>query len=232
MRWIGGAARASPSGLRETAYLLYRLDGIVNYATPEVILSIAPSFGPDPETPSLPHRPNARERILAAAAELAREEGPANLALDAVAQRAGVSKGGLLYHFPSKDGLLQALVAAHLQAFESELEAEEARCGAEPPSFPRAYLKASLKANGEKLPSAGVAAAMVQNPQTTEQLRAFRRRMLDRLRAGARSQRQALLLFLVLDGLCSMQLFDLGVFTRDELAVAEQSIADMLDEWA
>ena len=53
---------------------------------------------------------SARQRILAAADELSRDLGPANLSLDAVAQRAGVSKGGLLYHFPSKARLLKALV--------------------------------------------------------------------------------------------------------------------------
>lgn len=45
------------------------------------------------------HRPSSREKILAAAAELADIVGPGNISLDAVAQRAGVSKGGLLYNF-------------------------------------------------------------------------------------------------------------------------------------
>ena len=49
----------------------------------------------------------ARDKILAAAEELARVAGPGNLSLDAVAARAGVSKGGLLYHFPTKAKLLK-----------------------------------------------------------------------------------------------------------------------------
>ena len=50
---------------------------------------------------------NSREKILTAAADVAREAGPGNLSLDAVASRAGVSKGGLLYNFPSKAKLMQ-----------------------------------------------------------------------------------------------------------------------------
>ncbi|TIV96394.1 MAG: TetR family transcriptional regulator, partial [Mesorhizobium sp.] len=43
-------------------------------------------------------RANSREKILAAAADVAREAGPGSLSLEAVASRAGVSKGGLLYN--------------------------------------------------------------------------------------------------------------------------------------
>jgi len=42
------------------------------------------------------------------------EIGAKHLTLDAVAARAGVSKGGLLYHFPSKEDLLTAMVQRHI----------------------------------------------------------------------------------------------------------------------
>ncbi|PTE20023.1 TetR/AcrR family transcriptional regulator, partial [Cereibacter changlensis JA139] len=41
-----------------------------------------------------------RRRLLDAADQLSRTVGPARLSLEAVAAEAGVSKGGLLYHFP------------------------------------------------------------------------------------------------------------------------------------
>ena len=44
--------------------------------------------------------------VGAAAVALAREQGPGNISLDAVAARAGLSKGGLLYNFPTKAKLL------------------------------------------------------------------------------------------------------------------------------
>lgn len=55
-------------------------------------------------------RPSSRERILDAASELVRELGAARLTLDAVAERAKLSKGGLLYNFPNKDALLLAML--------------------------------------------------------------------------------------------------------------------------
>ena len=64
-------------------------------------------------------RRGARAKVLQAAEELAVEVGPANLSLDAVAARAGVAKGGLLYHFPTKAHLVAAIGAG----FRAEDEA-------------------------------------------------------------------------------------------------------------
>jgi len=50
------------------------------------------------------------ERIRRAAAALIRREGAGNLTLAAVAKTAGISKGGLLYHYPNKRALLQGLL--------------------------------------------------------------------------------------------------------------------------
>jgi len=53
---------------------------------------------------------SARERILAAFETLLISDGERAATLDAVAARAGVSKGGLLYHFGSKDALIGGLI--------------------------------------------------------------------------------------------------------------------------
>ena len=63
--------------------------------------------------------------MLDAAAAVVLEQGAGKLTLDAVAVRAGASKGGVLYHFPSKEALLEALldrVTSHNRvAYESTL---------------------------------------------------------------------------------------------------------------
>ena len=53
---------------------------------------------------------NTPAQLCQAAVELIAEQGAAHLTLSAVAERAGVSKGGLLYHFPTKRALLEALL--------------------------------------------------------------------------------------------------------------------------
>lgn len=57
----------------------------------------------------MPRKPVARDAILDAFEELLIQAGERSAILDAVATRAGVSKGGLLYHFPNKPALITAL---------------------------------------------------------------------------------------------------------------------------
>ncbi|MFF1572365.1 TetR/AcrR family transcriptional regulator [Leifsonia sp. NPDC058292] len=63
--------------------------------------------------------PSARDRVLDAFEQLLTEQSERAATLDAVAARAGVSKGGLLYHFASKDALVEGLVG-RLQALVDE----------------------------------------------------------------------------------------------------------------
>ncbi|MFC4336154.1 TetR/AcrR family transcriptional regulator [Salininema proteolyticum] len=54
---------------------------------------------------------STRDRILNAVESLLKEQGSKGVTLDAVAASAGVSKGGLLYHFGSKSELYDGVVA-------------------------------------------------------------------------------------------------------------------------
>lgn len=58
----------------------------------------------------MPPAPAARAKVLHAYAELLVSSGERSATLDAVADLAGVSKGGLLYHFPSKEALAEGLM--------------------------------------------------------------------------------------------------------------------------
>ena len=49
-----------------------------------------------------------RDRILDAVESVILDSGGRTLTLDAVAERAGISKGGLVYSFATKDGLVHA----------------------------------------------------------------------------------------------------------------------------
>ena len=72
-------------------------------------------------------RRSRRQAILAAAADLVRETGAAHVTLDAVSKRAKVSKGGLLYHFPTKESLLQAMVSQLVDTLAAAREKEYAK---------------------------------------------------------------------------------------------------------
>jgi AcrR family transcriptional regulator len=85
-----------------------------------------------------------RERLLDAAMRVVREHGAADLTLDAVARAAQVSKGGLLYHFPSKPALIEALLILLIDRFRLRVEAQYDALPAEPGRWLRAYVRASF----------------------------------------------------------------------------------------
>jgi AcrR family transcriptional regulator len=62
------------------------------------------------DKPKARGRPSSREAMLDAAQAVVLEGGAGKLTLDAVARRAGVSKGGVMYNFPTKEALLKAMV--------------------------------------------------------------------------------------------------------------------------
>src|SRR3954466_14733340 len=84
-------------------------------------------------------RGDTRARLLDAASAVVRRDGAQALTLDAVAAEAGVSKGGLLYHFRSKHELLEAMVTGGAAHFEHEIGVAAAQEGG---SFARGYVKA------------------------------------------------------------------------------------------
>jgi AcrR family transcriptional regulator len=68
---------------------------------------------------------SARDRILDAAENLICAGGIAGFTLDAVAHSAGLSKGGLLYHFSSKDSLISGLQRRMASRLEQTLRDAE-----------------------------------------------------------------------------------------------------------
>lgn len=71
--------------------------------------------------------PTTRDRILDALESLLLEQGMSQVTLENVAATAGVSKGGLLYHFKSKDALLAGLVWRLGERAEQQLADASAR---------------------------------------------------------------------------------------------------------
>ncbi|MEV0671092.1 TetR/AcrR family transcriptional regulator [Mycobacterium sp. NPDC050441] len=82
---------------------------------------------------------SSRDRILDAYEDVLAVEGERYATLDAVAAKAGVSKGGLLYHFPSKDRLADAL-CDRLLALAAD-DVEEMRTAPDGPA--RYYIRSS-----------------------------------------------------------------------------------------
>jgi AcrR family transcriptional regulator len=65
--------------------------------------------------------PHAREAVLAAAEALVKDIGAANLTFDELVRRSGITRGGIVYHFRTKDALLEALVEHDLDQWRKRV---------------------------------------------------------------------------------------------------------------
>ncbi|WP_114561391.1 TetR/AcrR family transcriptional regulator [Desertihabitans aurantiacus] len=88
--------------------------------------------------------PEATRRLLLdAAADLVRTRG-LGASLDEMARAAGVSKGGLIYHFASKDELVLALAQDLLDEFREAVRTSLDPADTGPGRLTRAYVRACL----------------------------------------------------------------------------------------
>lgn len=95
-----------------------------------------------PSTGQLP------DALLDAAETVVARQGIANLTLDAVAAEVGMSKGGVLHHFPSKDRLVEALVVRSAERWRAHFTRSYELTPAGPGRMARALLQYCL--SGEK----------------------------------------------------------------------------------
>jgi AcrR family transcriptional regulator len=137
-----------------------------------------------------PHRTTPTpDRILAAAARVVLRDSVRRLTLEAVAREAQLSKGGVLYHFATKEALIQAMLARLLQFCERDMEGPQQ--DAEPGRWTRAYVRRQFApvwpSLGEAdLPSATEVGAGFIVAATTHP------RCLDLLREGFQAWQQAI----------------------------------------
>ena len=88
---------------------------------------------------------SAKDKILTAFEDILIGQGEKAATMDAVAKAAGVSKGGLLYHFPSKEALATALV----QRFNRLVEADMQTMSQAPEGASTYYINSSVYADTE-----------------------------------------------------------------------------------
>jgi AcrR family transcriptional regulator len=85
-----------------------------------------------------------RRTLIDCAARLSAECGLQAVTVQAVADAAGVTKGGLFHHFPSKEKLIDAVLKDQIDRFDGVIEAALANDGDSYGCFTRAYIVANL----------------------------------------------------------------------------------------
>ncbi len=162
-------------------------------------------------------KPDCRGAVLTAAEDVALEHGAAHLTLDAVALRAGVSKGGLLYHFPTKEALMTAMIERFADQMEAARAAAAGPAAGHACSVLRAHMGVCLNLDERtKRLSAALMAAVANCPRILDPMRG---RILERLRfmsGHSKEPARAAILFLAAEGMSKLDMLGLDPFTPEE----------------
>jgi AcrR family transcriptional regulator len=156
-------------------------------------------------------RANSREKILDAAERLVAQSGVASLTYDALARSTGISRGGILHNFKSKDDLVAAMVDRLMVRFDS---AERNERGDDISPL-EAYLKGGLKSSSEDLTLSSVLlTAAMNDPSRLKQIQAQFRSGLTRFMDEPGLD--GVILALASDALILLDVLRLTPFTGDE----------------
>jgi AcrR family transcriptional regulator len=176
-------------------------------------------------------RQDTRGQILGAAVSLVGREGVSGLTIERVAGEAGLSKGGVFYHFPSKEALIEGMIGRALEEADREIGRLAASEAEVPGGFARAYARATFgQKGGPHLDvSGGLLAAVANDPDLLEPLRARYGVWQDRLLRDGIDPATATLVRLAADGLWFADLFGFAApegRLRKELLAALLSLTD------
>jgi AcrR family transcriptional regulator len=159
---------------------------------------------------------DARTRILDAAERIVEVKGVPALTLEAAAREASVSKGGLLYHFASKEALLSAMLGRLASFIEADFLAALEAQPEHPARAARAVLALAFDhpeavCENHNRAAAVFLAAFHQDPALLDPIRAVFARLRARLREDALPPGHALAVMAACDGLFMGQIF--GIYT-------------------
>jgi AcrR family transcriptional regulator len=152
-------------------------------------------------------RPSRRVQLLDAATAVIRRDGAAALTLDSVAAEAGVTKGGVLYHFASKRALIDGLIGRWLDEFEGRLDGEDLLA---------AYVHACDLEPAQTASEFGLMAGLFEEPDVLEVVRERYTDWTARMLAGVEDPVDAWLVRLAADGLWYSDLLGIAAPRGDD----------------
>jgi AcrR family transcriptional regulator len=156
---------------------------------------------------------DTRRRLIDVANRIVQRDGASRLTLDAVAAEAGISKGGLLYHFPSKGDLIRAMLDLLLGDLDDELDDLPAQDSNDHASgaWLRGYIRASVRVTADTRDlKAALLAASAANPDLLKPMRERYREWQAAAEDDGLDPALATLLRLAADGLWIADLLDLA----------------------
>jgi len=161
-------------------------------------------------------QPKARQKVLDAARRIVESKGAGHLTFDELATESGVTRGGITYHFPTKEALLKGLIEADIADWERAANDASPEKACEKTATILGHLRCNLDTDDirhRRYVSGMMSAAMV-DPSLLDPAREHQRRTFD----GWDWSDEDLMRYVVLmasEGVFWQELFDMNPLPPD-----------------
>ncbi|RXG88902.1 TetR/AcrR family transcriptional regulator [Bradyrhizobium zhanjiangense] len=171
----------------------------------------------------------SRNAALEAAIAIIARDGPGRLTLDAIARESGLSKGGVMHQFRTKEAVLKALLERQMARFEEFSNDYMAKVSATSANPNLATQLATVREAATSPNSAALAlvAAMVENPNLMALPREREMERMAAIRDEAADPDLAMLRWAGAMGLLLSSLFGMSPLSKDE---HQRLFARLLDD--
>lgn len=168
---------------------------------------------------------NQADAILIAASQVIAQDGAGKLTMDAVARQAGLSKGGVLYHFPSKNALLECMLNALLARIEERRQAPGKK----------SKLSGMLDSidpqdESERAMSLAILATAAQKPELLAPAKAYFSQVSEEVSAETKDPDITKILLLALEGMRFLNMLELNPWSNSESKQILKRMHQMADE--
>jgi AcrR family transcriptional regulator len=160
----------------------------------------------------------SRSVIIQAALAIIARDGPRRLTLDAIAREAGISKGGLMHQFRSKEAVLKALLeyqAEYFEKFSQDYMAQLGVASAEPNLSTQIAVSREAITTEQSVVSA-ILGAISEEPGLLSESKERDAKKLESIKAEAVDPELAILRLYAAKGLLLSALFGLCSLTDEE----------------
>jgi AcrR family transcriptional regulator len=171
----------------------------------------------------------SRNAALEAATRIIARDGPGRLTLDAIARESGLSKGGVMHQFRTKEAVLKALLERqmeHFEAFSTRYMAKVSETSANP-NLATQLATVREAATSPNSTALALVAAMVENPGLMVLPREREMQRVEAIKAEAADPELALLRWAAARGLLLSGLFGMSPLGKDE---HQRLFARLLDD--
>jgi AcrR family transcriptional regulator len=170
----------------------------------------------------------SRNAALDAAFAIIARDGPGRLTLDAIARESGMSKGGVMHHFRTKEAVLKALLERQMVHFDefSDGYMAEARTTSVNPELATEIATVREAANRPNSAAMALLAAMVENPDLMALPRASDEKTIAAIKAEATDPDLAMLRWAAARGLMLSAMFGMSPFGEAEQAQLFERLLD------